>query len=267
MQSLSGKIAIVTGAGRGIGRAHALTLAKAGCDVVLCDYNLESWKEFAGETVVAGSVKAEVEALGRRCLALQMDMTKSESAKTLINAAMQEFGRIDILVNNVGGLCGQVSESYASSVSEKDIKATFDRNFFSMVFCCQQAAKYMKEQRSGKIITTSSQGGLHSEVGGVYASYGAAKAAVIMYTKYLAQELAPYQINVNCIAPAYVETARLAAIRYDIDGYREKVKATIPLGRLAMPEEISKVMCFLAGPDSDYITGQCVSVCGGYINF
>ncbi len=264
---MKGKVAVVTGGGRGIGRSHVLNLAKAGCEIVFCDINLNSWKEFQGETLTKDSVQKEVEALGRRCLALELDVTKREAAAELMDAAVKRFGTVDILVNNAGGLVGKVDESYASSVSEADLKATFDRNFFSTVYCCQQAAAYMKKRRSGKIITTSSQGGLNSEVAGVYASYGAAKAAVIMYTKYLAQELAPYQINVNCVAPAYVETARLAATRYDVDGYRKKVEAMIPLGRLAAPEEISRTVCFLAGSDSDYITGQCISVCGGFINF
>lgn len=264
---LEGKVVVVTGGARGIGRGIALHLASLGCDVVISDVNLESWKEFGGEKLKADSVMDEIKNLGRKTIGIKTDVTKQDEVKNLIDTTVKEFGKIDILINNAGGLAGKVESSWASSVPEDELRATIDRNLIGTIFCCQHAAKYMKERRNGKIITTSSQAGLRAQEGGIYASYGAAKAGVIMYTKYLAQELAPFNINVNCIAPAYVETKRLAAIYYDVGNNREEVSRKIPLGRLAYPEDIAKVIGFLTSAEADYITGQCISICGGSINF
>lgn len=263
---LEGKVALVTGAARAIGRAHALRLAKLGADVVINDINLEAFKEF-GEKITAPTVMDEVKALGVRSIGVETDVGKKEQVEAMVKRVLDEFGHIDILINNAGGLAGEIVESFASSVSEEDLKATFDRNLMGTIYCCQAVAEPMKAQRWGRIVNTSSQAGLQAQQGGVYASYGAAKAGVIAYTRYLAQELGPYGITVNCIAPAYVSTGRLEALAYSRPGARERTIGQVPLGRLAQPDDIAKVTEFFVTDLGDYVTGQCLSVCGGAIRF
>ena len=263
---LNGKVALVTGAARGIGRAHALRLAKLGADVIINDINLEAFKEF-GEEISAASVVEEVKALGASSIGIEADVGKKDQVETMVEKVLAEFGHIDILINNAGGLAGETLESFASSVSEEDLNATMDRNLMGTIFCCQAVAEPMKAQRWGRILNTSSQAGLQAQGGGVYASYGVAKAGVIAYTRYLAHELGPYGITVNCIAPAYVSTGRLEARAYSHPGARERTIAQIPLGRLAQPDDVAKVMEFFVTDLGDYVTGQCLSVCGGAIRF
>ena len=259
-------MALVTGAARGIGRSHALRLARLGADIVINDIDLESYKEF-GEKLSAPSVVDEVRALGVGCSGIEADVSKQNEVKAMFKNVLDEFEHIDILINNAGGLVGEVSQSFASSVSEKDLRATIDRNLMSTIFCCQLAVEAMKAQRWGRIVNTASQAALQAQQDGVYASYGVAKAGVVAYTRYLDQELAPYGITVNCIAPAYVSTERLEKTVFSIPGWREKFVDQISLGRMAEPDDISKVVEFLVTDLGDYVTGQCLSVCGGAIKF
>ena len=150
---------------------------------------------------------------------------------------------------------------------EEDIRATLDRNLMGTIFCCQAVAESMKKQSWGRIVNTSSQAALQAQPGGFYATYGAAKAAVIAYTRYLAQELAPYGILVNCVVPAYVSTERLEQKVFSLPGEAGATPGRDPLGRMATPEDISKVVEFFVTDLSDYVTGQCLSVCGGAIRF
>jgi NAD(P)-dependent dehydrogenase (short-subunit alcohol dehydrogenase family) len=263
---LKGKLALVTGAARGIGRSHALRLARLGADIVINDVSLESHKEF-GEKLSAPTVVDEVRALGVRCSGIEADVSKQNEVKAMFKNVLDEFGHIDILINNAGGLVGEVSQSFASSVSEKDLRATIDRNLMGTIFCCQLASEPMKAQRWGRIVNTASQAALQAQQEGVYASYGVAKAGVVAYTRYLAQELAPCGITVNCIAPAYVSTERLEKTVFSIPGWRKKFVDQISLGRMAEPDDISKVVEFLVTNLGDYVTGQCLSVCGGAIKF
>jgi len=262
---LKGKAALVTGAGRGIGRAHALRLAGLGADVVVNDINLASYKEF-DENITAESVIEEIQALGVRSLGIEADVGQKDKAEAMMDKIIQTFGKIDILINNAGGIAGKPAESFASSVSFDDLTATIDRNLMGTIFCSQAAAKYMKAQKWGRIVNTASQAGMRSQAGGVYASYGVAKAGVIAYTKYLAQELGPYGITVNCLAPAYVGTERLNRQSFNrVQDPRRELG--VALGWIAPPEEIAKVMEFFVTDLGDYITGQTLSVCGGAINF
>jgi NAD(P)-dependent dehydrogenase (short-subunit alcohol dehydrogenase family) len=265
-QKLKGKLALVTGAARGIGRSHALYLARLGADIVINDIDLESYKEF-GEEITAPTLAEEVRALGVRCLDIEADVGNKGQVRAMFKKVLDECGHIDILINNAGGLVGEVSESFASSVPEKDLRSTIDTNLMGTIFCCQEAAEPMKAQRWGRIVNTASQAALQAQQGGVYASYGVAKAGVIVYTRYLAQELAPCGITVNCIAPAYVSTERLEKRVFSIPGWREKFLAQIALGRMAEPDDISKIVGFLVTDLGDYVTGQCLSVCGGAITF
>jgi NAD(P)-dependent dehydrogenase (short-subunit alcohol dehydrogenase family) len=266
LRKLKGKVALVTGAGRALGRAYALRLARLGADIVINDINLESAKEF-GEELTEQSVTAEVEAIGVRSLGIECSVADRDAVFAMVAKILDTFGRLDILVNNAGGLAGEVFESFASSVSETDLRATLDRNLMGTIYCSQAASAPMKEQGWGRIVNVASQAGLQAQQGGVYASYAAAKAAIIQYTRYLAQELGPHNINVNCIAPAYIKTARLWEKVFKHDAIRESVLAQIPLGRLGTEEDCAKVVEFLCTDQSDYITGQTISICGGAIKF
>jgi NAD(P)-dependent dehydrogenase (short-subunit alcohol dehydrogenase family) len=264
---LKGKVALITGAARAIGRAHALRLARQGADIVVNDVNLESFREF-GEEIGAATVMDEVRALGVRALGIQADVCRKGEVEAMVKQVVAEFGHLDILVNNAGGLAGEVLASQASSVSEADLRATFDRNLMGTIFCAQAAAGPMKEQKWGRIVNTTSQAGMQAQIWGIYASYGAAKAGVINFTKYLATELGPFNVTVNCIAPAYVNTKRLQVKVYEaIPGVLEQTLAQIPLGRLAEPDDIAKAVEFFVTDLGDYVTGQCLSVCGGAIKF
>jgi 3-oxoacyl-[acyl-carrier protein] reductase len=262
---LEGKVALVTGAARGIGQAHAVRLAQLGADVAVNDINLESFKEF-DETIDADSIAALVASHGVKCKGFQANVCVEDEAKRMVDDVVAEFGRLDILINNAGGIAGKPANSFASSVSLEDITNTMDRNLMGTIFCSQAATVHMKENGFGRIVNTSSQAGLRSQGAGVYASYGVAKAGVIAYTKYLAQELGPYNITVNCLAPAYVATERLMRQSFNrIEDVRKEMG--VALGRLAEPEDIAKVMEFFVTDLGDYITGQTISVCGGAINF
>ena len=262
---LKGKVALITGAARGIGRAHAHRLAGLGADIAINDIDLESYKEF-GEDITASSVVDEIKNLGVRAIGIESDVGKKENAEELIRKVTDELGQIDILINNAGGLAGNVKESYASSVSLEDLDQTIDRNLKGTIFCSQAVAEGMKRRKWGRIVNTSSQAGLRSQGKGVYASYGVAKAGVIAYTKYLAQELGPYGITVNCIAPAYVRTGRLDTRAFSkMENPAKDLK--IALGRLAEPDDIAKVVEFFVTDLGDYVTGQCLSVCGGALRF
>jgi len=265
-KKLKGKVALVTGAGRGLGRVYTLRLAGLGADVVINDIRLDAAAEF-GEELTAESVMAEVEACGVRSLGIECSVADRDAVFEMVDKVVSEFGRLDILIANAGGLAGEMAYSFASSVSEADLRATIDRNLMGTIYCCQAASVPMKEQRCGRIVTVSSQAGLQAQMGGVYASYGAAKAAISHYTSYLAQELASYNINVNCIAPAHIKTARLWEKVFKHDAIRESVLAQIPMGRLGTPEDCAKVVEFLVTDLSDYVTGQTISVCGGAIKF
>lgn len=262
---LKGKVALVTGAARGIGRAHALRLARLGADVAINDINLDSYKEF-GENITASSVVEEINALGVRAIGIESDVGKKEQAEELIRDVTKELGHIDIMINNAGGLAGEILESYASSVSFEDLKATLDRNLMGTIFCSQAVSGSMKVRKWGRIVNTSSQAGLQAQAGGIYASYGVAKAGVIAFTRYLAQELSPYGITVNCIAPAYVRTGRMNSKVFSIME-NPALDLQIPLGRLAEPDDVAKVVEFFVTDLGDYVTGQCLSVCGGAVRF
>ncbi len=269
---LAGKVALVTGAGRGLGRAYALRLAKIGADVVVNDINLGSAKVYS-EELTAPTVMDEIRNMGRKSIGVQADVSKKDQVDTMFKQIMDEFGRIDILVNNAGGNLNRLGaeagspNTYPSSAKMEDHQFIMDVNLTSTILCCQAASVPMKKQRHGKIVNVASQAGLHVAPEMAKAmSYNVAKAAVIHYTRCLAAELGPYNINVNCVAPAWIATSRAVA-----EGRRgeeaQKIEAQIPLGRLGTPEDVAKVVEFLATDLSDYVTGQCISVCGGYILF
>lgn len=262
---LEGKVALVTGSGRGLGRAYALRLAGLGADVVVNDIDMAAARQY-GEELSAPTVMDEIAALGRRSLGIVADVTDSAQVATMFDQILGEFGRLDILVNNAGGALVP-GPSFASSVPEADFRRMMDLNLMSTIFCCQAASGPMKEQRSGKIVNVGSQAGLRSQGSGGGTAYSVAKAAIQHYTRKLASELGPYNVNVNCIAPGWILSSRAVASGRGSPETRARLEEEIALKRLGTPEDCAKVVEFLVTDLSDYVTGQIIPVCGGVCLF
>lgn len=267
--SLQGKIAIVTGAGQGIGKGVALRLAREGADIIIAEYNPET----------AETASAEVRALGRKAMAYQIDLSKVEEIQPMVDKVVAEFGKIDILVNNAG----RVQTKYMLDLSPEEWDRVVDTNQRGMFFCLQAVARQMIAQipdeirnsdraphSFGKIINFSSVSG---RSGRPYSThYSAAKAAVISITKSAALALARYNINVNAVAPGLVPTQMWVQIdheRGEIFGSKPGeamhnfIENNIPLKRAGTPDDLAAAVAFLSSSDSDYITGQCLNVDGG----
>lgn len=242
---LDGKIAVVTGASRGIGRAIALELASQGAFVVV-NYN--------GSKDRAEEVKKEIEAAGGKAEVYQCNVSDFEKCQAFIQDVIKTYGRLDILVNNAGitrdGLLMKMSETDFDSVIETNLKGTFNTIRF--------ASRQMLKQRSGRIINMSSVVGIAGNAG--QANYASSKAGVIGLTKAVARELASRGITVNAIAPGFIETEMTEVLS---DAVKEASVAQIPLGRFGKPEDIAKTAAFLASDDAGYITGQVIQVDGG----
>ena len=239
------KVAIVTGASRGIGRAAALRLAKMGMNIV---FTYNSGIEAAEET------KALCEAEGVEVLAVQADVSSSENCDQLVEQTMDAFGRVDVLVNNAGitrdGLIIRMTDEQFDQVIDTNLKGAF--------YMMRAVSKQMMKQRSGRIINISSVVGVMGNVGQV--NYAASKAGVIGMTKSLARELASRKVTVNAIAPGMIETDMTAVMS---EKAKEAMKAAIPAGEMGKPEDIAGTIAFLAGEDGRYITGQVICVDGG----
>lgn len=242
---LTGKIALVTGASRGIGRAIAKELASKGAFVIV---NYNGSKEAANEAV------SEIKANGNDAVAMQCDVSNYEACGQMIEEIIKEYGRIDILVNNAGitrdGLLMRMSEADFDAVLETNLKGTFNT--------IRHMSRYFLKQKSGKIINMSSVSGLLGNAG--QANYSASKAGVVGLTKAVAKELASRGIQVNAVAPGFIETEMTAAMT---DQAKEAVISQIPLGRTGKVEDIAGCVSFLASSQADYITGQVISVDGG----
>jgi NAD(P)-dependent dehydrogenase (short-subunit alcohol dehydrogenase family) len=255
---LSGQVALVTGAGQGIGKACAVAMAKAGADVVTVDINADTGKE----------TTAAITALGRRSLALQADLGSVADIDRMVAASIDAFGRIDVLVNNAG----VTRRAYIMDLTEEDWDRIHRVNAKGVFFCLQRVAREMIPRRSGRIVNIASIAG-KGFAGTSNAIYAASKGAVISLTKTAAQQLGPHNINVNAVCPGIVRTKlyddliRVTAQKEGIsvdDALRRAVKA-IPLERANEPDDIAAMAVFLASPGARNITGQSFNVDGGLI--
>ena len=264
---LDGKVALVTGSARGIGRAYALRLARLGADIVVNDVNLKASEEFK-EQLTAPTVMDEVKNLGRRSIGIEADVRNKAQVEGMVKKILDEFGRIDILVNNAGGRLSpggtspkRLADDWASSVDEEHMRYIIDLNLIGTIFVSQAASVPMKQQKSGAIVNISSGMGVASAGHqGRGADYAVAKAAIIHYTRLLAAELGPYGIRVNCIAPGSITSSRAVAQAQAPLGLEQN----IPLRRLGTPEDCAKVIEFLVSDLSSYVTGECIVVDGGF---
>ena len=260
---LKGQTALVTGAARGLGRAYALRLASLGADVAVLDLNLKSFEDFELEksAMTSESTSAEIEALGRRSLALQIDATDAAAQTAAVQQILNEWGRLDIAVCNAGGGIGTMAETRASIVDDDVFDGVLKRNLYSTLYTCKAVSEPMKRQQYGRIITVSSGAGRRADHSGGYAHYAAAKAGIIMYTRNLAQDVGPYGITANCVAPGYIGTGRLLPL-FDKIGV-DKVVESVALRRLGTPEDCAGVIEFLATDLGAYVTGAVIPVDGG----
>lgn len=242
------KVSIVTGAGAGIGEAIALALAGEGAHVSAWDLDGNR----------AEKVASKIREIGRKSLAIQMDVANAQQVNTSVERVLREYGRIDILVNNAG-ICQTISS--IEKIEEKDWDQILAVNLKGTFLCSRAVMGIMKGQKSGKIINMGSLGG---KVGGIAvgAHYAASKAAVMCFTKSLAKELAPYGVHVNAISPGIIETDMTRMIT---GGDWRGFLATIPLGRIGRVEEVAKVAVFLASDDASYLTGEIIDVNGGIL--
>jgi 3-oxoacyl-[acyl-carrier protein] reductase len=254
MSELTGKVALITGSSRGLGRHYALHLAKHGADVAIHDVNAQAASRF-GEAESGESVADEIRALGRRSGFFTADLTDAGQTERLMADVLAAFGTLDILVNNAGGDMGAHSPrpdpNNALDIDPEDIRAVVDRNVITTMYACKYAGQHMRERRTGKIVNVGSVAGhVPAKVGIIYA---AAKAANSHYTRCLAEELRPYDVNVNCLAPAATYTGRFLATR-DVTDQSDRSR----LQRIAEPSDMAEIVLFLTGPGSDHLTGETI---------
>ena len=243
---LKDKVALVTGAARGIGREIAVSFAKEGCDIVAWDINMQETDELA----------RTVEGCGRKFMAQEVDITDAAKVNEAVNKILDKLGKVDILVNNAGitkdNLLLRMSEAEWDAVIDVNLKGTFN--------CIKAASKLMIKQRSGKIINIASIIGIIGNAG--QANYAASKAGIIALTKTVAKELACRNINVNAVAPGFIQTEMTAKLPEDV---QRKMLEAIPLSKFGSPKDVAALCVFLASEEANYITGQTIVIDGGMV--
>lgn len=244
---LTGKTAIVTGGSRGIGRAVSLLLAREGANVAIV---------YAGNTAAAEETKQQAEALGAAAAVFQCDVADEQAVADMVKAVKTQFGSVDILVNNAG----ITRDGLLMRMKEADWQAVLDTNLTGVYHCTKAVSKLMMKQRQGAVINLSSVVGETGNAG--QANYAAAKAGLIGFTKSVAKELASRNIRCNAVAPGCIATDMTAVLGEEAVDAMVK---TIPMGRVAQPEEVAKAVLFLASDDASYITGQTLNVDGGMV--
>ncbi len=241
------KVAMITGATRGIGKQIALTLANEGYNIVL---------NYRTENDELKQLKNEIESKKVKCLTVQGDVTNFEDCKQMIESAIKEFGKIDVLVNNAG----ITKDMLLARMKEEDFKQVIDVNLVGTFNMTKNVISYMMKARNGRIINISSVVGIAGNAG--QTNYSASKAGIIGFTKSLAKEVASRNILVNAVAPGFIETNMTDVLKQEV---KDEIAKNIPLKRMGTPQDVANVVKFLASEDSSYITGQVISVDGGMI--
>ncbi len=248
MFDLTGKVAVVSGAGRGIGKAIAIALARAGADVAVFSRTEEQFRATA----------EEIENLGRQALGMRVDVSSATDVKAMVDAVVEKFGRIDILVNNAG-----LNPVYCrmEQVSEDDYDLIMDVNVKGVFLCSKFVIPVMKEQGKGCIINVASAAGHVA----LYkcGPYSASKGAVVQLTKTMALELAPFNIRVNALCPGFA-TTDMTDVLLEHPREGERIRSHIPMGRVAEPEEMAPAAIFMASDEASYMTGASLCVDGGW---
>jgi 3-oxoacyl-[acyl-carrier protein] reductase len=245
MSTLQGKVALVTGGGRGIGRAIVFALADAGATVAFT---------YKNSAAAAEEMVRELTGKGLTVTAYQSDAAMTQEASTVVESVIKEFGRLDILVNNAG----ITRDGLLLRMSEEDWDRVLDNNLKSVFNFTKAACRHMMGQRAGKIVNLTSVVGIRGNAG--QANYAASKAGIVGFTKSIAKEVGSRNIQVNAVAPGFVDTDMTAALTAE---QKKALADTIPLRRTAKPEEIAAVVRFLVSPEAEYITGQVIAVDGG----
>ncbi len=244
--SLSGRTALITGGGRGIGRETALWFARAGADVAVADL-----------IPTIEDVAAEIRALGRRAVALHVDVTDSAQVNDAVASVTRELDKVDILVNSAGmHLVQRFSEG-----AVQDWERILRVNLLGTIICCHAVIGGMTERQYGKIVNVASDAGRVGSMG--QAVYGASKGGIIAFTRNLAVEMARYRVNVNCVSPGLINTDMWNAARSEKPKLAQAYEGTVPWKRLGEPAEIAAAIFFLVSDEAEYITGQTLSVNGG----
>ena len=244
---LKGKVALITGASRGIGRAVAVRLAEEGADIAI---------NFAGNEKAANEVKIMVEKMGRRAMLVQADGAQQEAVVDMVQSVIKEMGTIDILVNNAG----IVRDGVLLRMKEENWDAVLDTNLKGVFHCTQAVTKLMMKKKQGRIINMTSVVGIMGNAG--QANYAAAKAGVIGFSKAAAKELSSRGVTVNMVAPGCIDTDMTASLP---DKAKDAMVAAIPLGRVGLPVDVANAVLFLASDYASYITGQVIHVDGGMV--
>jgi len=246
MGQFDGKIALVTGAARGIGQAIALKLATEGADLALCDLNAEWLEETAGK----------VKELGRRVECYSVDVSQGVAVNETVKAVEKDFGQIDVLVNNAG----ITKDGLLMRMSEDDWDAVLNVNLKGVFLFTKAAMRGMMKKRTGTIVNIASIIGIIGNAG--QANYAASKGGVIAFSKTVAREIASRNVRCNAVAPGFIRTAMTDALPEEV---QEKMLNNIPLRKFGTPEDVANVVAFLAGDASSYVTGQVISTCGGMV--
>jgi len=246
MSRFQGKVAVVTGAARGIGQCVATKLASEGADIAACDLQRDWLDETLG--MVGGK--------GRKCQGYAVDVSSAEAVQSSIEQIVKDFGKIDILVNNAGitqdGLLARMSEEDWDRVLDINLKGTF--------LCTKSVSRVMMKQRSGSIVNVASIIGLIGNAG--QCNYAASKGGVIAFTKSVARELAARNVRANAVAPGFIRTRMTEKLPPEV---QQKMMANIPMARFGEPEDVANCIAFLASDEAGYVNGQVLSICGGMV--
>jgi 3-oxoacyl-[acyl-carrier protein] reductase len=261
-KSLAGQVALVTGAGRGLGRAFAERLAAMGCAIAVHGMRENGPAEYGEGTTLTETARQIGEQFGVRTIRVLGDLTLSADVERVIQTTTAELGPIDVLVQNAGGdiaaAGGKPNPNDAVMIKEVDVKSVLDRNLLATILICQQTARGMMERHRGRIITISSIAAFKGNENS--AIYSTAKAAVVEYTRCLATELRPFNVTVNSIAPGDTRTGRFLGTRKVAE---ERLVEEGTLDRIGLVDEVARVVEFFAGPLGDFVSGQVLRVDGG----